>query len=263
MTICASVKVRDGLVLGTDSMSQIHGQVRPNGPVEFLKSYSNASKLFKVKDLSVGVMSYGIGNIGNRSIQGLISDFDLPEESSRTVEEITRSLFGHFGAVYETEYSAFPPDQRPALGFFVAGYSEGAPFPEEWEFVFPRDADVQPVRPRDQFGASWRGVDIPFTRLYMGYDPRLPQMLIDAGVDPNAVQQMSTVVQQLAEPVVFDGMPVQDAINFGAYILRTTIGISTFEAGVPSCGGPLQMATILPDGRFEWVAKPEFSVEVV
>lgn len=263
MTICASVKVRDGLVLGTDSMSQIYGQVQENGPVEFLKSYSNANKLFKVKDVSVGVMSYGIGNIGNRSIQGLISDFNLPPESSKTVEEITSALSGYFKSAYDAEYSSLPMDQQPGLGFFVAGYSEGAPFPEEWEFVFPADAGPQPVRPRATFGSSWRGIDLPFTRLYMGYDPRLPQMLLDAGVDPAAVDQMGPVVQQLQSSVVYDGMPVQDAVNFGAHILRTTISVATFEAGVPSCGGPLQMATILPDGRFEWVAKPELLIEVI
>lgn len=263
MTICASVKVRDGLVLGTDSMSQIFGQTQPNGPVEFIKSYGNASKLFKVKDVPVGLMSYGIGNIGNRSIQGLISDFELPEGSSRSVEEIAGALLNFFRSAYDAQYSSLPEEQQPGLGFFIAGYSEGEPFPEEWEFLFPRDDQAQAVRPQEEFGASWRGVEGPFTRLYKGYDPRFPQLLIDAGVDPNIVQQLGATIQQFESPVVYDGMPVQDAINFSVYILRTTIGMATFEAGVPSCGGPVQMATILPDGRFEWVAKPELSVEVL
>jgi len=244
-------------------MSQIHGQTQPGGPIEFIKSYSNASKLFKVKDLSVGLMSYGIGNIGNRSIQGFISDFELPEGASNSVEAIAASLLEYFRSAYDAEYSSLSEDQQPGLGFFVAGYSNREPFPEEWEFLFPRDYTVQSVRPKELFGTSWRGVEIPFMRLYKGYDPRFPQMLIDAGIDSNVVEQIGSVVPQLESPVVYDGMPVQDAINFAAFILRTTIGMATFEAGVPSCGGPLQMATILPDGRFEWVTKPEFSVEVI
>ncbi len=75
MTICASVKVRDGLVLATDSMSTIQGQV-DGGQVAVLKNYSNARKLFQIGDMNIGAMSYGAGNIGNRSIQGLMTEFN-------------------------------------------------------------------------------------------------------------------------------------------------------------------------------------------
>ena len=56
-------------------------------------------------------------------------------------------------------------------------------------------------------------------------------------------------------------MPVQDAINFAVYVLRTTIGLANFEIGPPSCGGPLQVAIILPETGFEWVENPRFYVE--
>ena len=61
--------------------------------------------------------------------------------------------------------------------------------------------------------------------------------------------------------VVFDGMPVQDAINFAVWILDTTIGWATFAVGTPSCGGPLQVATILADAGFAWIARPEPEVQ--
>ena len=43
MTIVCSVKVRDGLILGTDSMTQISAPI-DDGGVQVLKSYSNARK---------------------------------------------------------------------------------------------------------------------------------------------------------------------------------------------------------------------------
>ena len=55
MTIVASVKVRDGLVLGTDSMTQISAPT-PEGEIQILKAYSNARKLFQIKDAPIGVM---------------------------------------------------------------------------------------------------------------------------------------------------------------------------------------------------------------
>ena len=262
VTICASVKVRDGLVLATDSMSQVTG-ADASGRVEVLQTYSNARKLFQVGSLPMGVTSYGTGNVGNRSIQGLMSDFQQRGELATGVKEVTESLFDFFKVAYEVEFASLPMEQRPALGFFVAGYSEGNAFAEEWEFLFPVDPSPQPVRPENGFGSSWRGIDSPFTRLYKGFDPYIPQALRDAGLDDGVIGQVMDFVRKFESVVVYDGMPVQDAINFAAYMLRTTIGYDFFQIGPPSCGGPLQVAIILPNDGFRWVEKSEFFIDNV
>lgn len=261
MTICAAVKARDGLVLGTDSMTQIQA-ANPDGTVGVIQTYGNARKLFQVKDLPIGVMSYGAGNVGNRSIQGLMSDFQQGIGAGVTVvPEIVQALFEFFSAAHDTEFGDLEPEQRPALGFFVAGYSEGGDFAEEWEFLLPYDTTPQTVRPADTFGSSWRGVDIPFTRLIMGFDPRVREGLANIGLDDGTVQAVMDVMDQFGTPTVYDGMPVQDAINYATYILRTTIGFDNFEIGPPGCGGPVQVAIVLPNTGFRWVQRPEFYVE--
>jgi len=251
MTICASVKVRDGLVLATDSMSQIFAKDVTTQQIGVVKTYSNARKLFQAAGLPMGIMSYGIGNIGRRSVQGLLREF-VP--SSNTVKDVADALFTFIKSPYDSEFGT---GQKPGLGFFVAGYSEGKPFAEEWEFLLPRDNATKLVRAEDTFGASWRGIDLPFTRLYKGFDPRIGSKLKSAGLDD---KQIKEVFHGLELPVVFDGMPVQDAIDFAVFICKTTIGMSTFEAGPPGCGGPLQVATILPDSGFEWISKPSLIV---
>jgi hypothetical protein len=263
VTICASVKVRDGLVLATDSVSTIQGQVEGR-QIAVLKNYSNARKLFQVREMTIGAMSYGAGNIGNRSIQGLMDDFSGSANRPRAgVMEVTKALFSFFKSVYDDAFSQLGLEQQPGLGFYVAGYSKDSPFPDEWEFLLPRDSEPLPVRPREAFGASWRGIEIPFTRIYKGYDPRLPQLMSDAGIDDGTIQKFLEIAAGLESPVVYDGMPVQDALNFAVYILRTTIGLADSEIGPPSCGGPLQVATILPEDGFGWVAKPQLRVESV
>ena len=63
-------------------------------------------------------------------------------------------------------------------------------------------------------------------------------------------------------PISYEGMPVQDAINFAVYIIETTIGAATFELGpAPSCGGLLQVAVILPDKGWQWVQQPELTIQ--
>lgn len=260
MTIVVSVKVRDGLILGTDSMTQISAPTPQGGAITVLKSYSNARKLFQVRDAPIGVMTYGLGNIGNRSIEGLVLDFSR-SAGTGSVEESARGLFDHVKAQYDGVFGEVDPALRPVLGFYVAGYTAGEAFPEEFEFLLPRDAEPFRARDLEAFGASWRGVDSPFTRLYKGFDAYvIPHRLEEKGL---AEEDIIAVLEPegLETQVLFDGMPVQDAINFAVYILDTTIGWTTFQLGAPACGRPLQVATVLADTGFAWVEKPELTIQ--
>jgi hypothetical protein len=260
VTIVASVKVRDGLILGTDSMTQISAQTE-QGP-QLLKSYSNARKLFQISNRRIGVMTYGLGNIGQRSIEGVVFDYQgQAAAQGATVQEVAQGLFNFVKPLYDAEFVDSQASDYAAVGFFVAGYSDGQPFPEEWEFLLPRDEAPFPARPPDTFGASWRGIDAPFTRLYKGFDPYiLPGRMNEKGVSDEDIGAVLDPAG-LETWVIFDGMPLQDAVNFAVYILDTTIGWSTFQVGVPTCGKPLQVATIRADTGFHWVAEPVISVQ--
>ena len=253
MTICASVKVRDGIVLGTDSMAQILGQDQ-HGNRALIKTYSNARKLFHIRKLHIGVMTYGIGNLGPRSIQGCVREFSSAYSGEPDAESVVKELYEFFSKAYQDEFGDTP---GAPLGFFVAGVTSGQPFPEEWEFLLPRDREARQVRPPDQFGASWRGTDLPFTRLYKGFDPRTVEALKKLGVAEAVIDK---AVKGFESTVVYDGMPLQDAINFVVFILQTTLRLAAFELGPASCGGPLQVATILPETGFEWVQEPTLAV---
>jgi hypothetical protein len=60
---------------------------------------------------------------------------------------------------------------------------------------------------------------------------------------------------------------LQDAVDFGAFAVRTTIAMQRFSAGVDSsdeeepavasCGGPTQIAANTKHGGFEWVDRLE------
>jgi hypothetical protein len=203
-----------------------------------LKAYSNARKLFPVADAPIGVMTYGLGNIGNRSIEGLVLDFSRTEASSApTVSEVTEGLYDFMRGHYDALFSELPDAQRPVLGFYVAGYSEVQPFPEEFEFLLPRDAAPAAARQAEQFGASWRGVDAPMTRLFKGFDPYvIPRRLEEKGLGEEEIEEVLSP-NGLETIILLDGMPVQDAINFAVYILDTTI------AGLP------QFASVLCTAR--------------
>ena len=254
MTICASVKARDGLIFATDSMTTI--QLRDNtGQVRTVQSYPNARKLFQVGDLPIGVMTYGAGNIGQLSIEGIVRSF-RPRSNQRSPRLVAGALYRHIRGLYDAEFGGMA--NPPSLGIFVGGYRRDAAFAEEWEFLLPRDARPIQTRAPEIFGLSWRGIEVPVTRLIKGYDPRILGNLASAGIPPPAAQALLT---QYETTIVYDGMPVQDAVDLATFIIRTTVGIARFEIGPDSCGGPVQLAAILPDSGFRWIARPTLSVK--
>ena len=109
---------------------------------------------------------------------------------------------------------------------------------------------TEKVRERDVFGSSWRGIAMPFTRLYFGLDPRAKKDLIDSGFD---AQKLEQIMDNYQAKVIYDGMPVKDAVEFVKFILRTTIGLSSFEIGAPSCSEPICIAKISQKGEFEFL----------
>lgn len=267
MTIIASVKARDGIVLATDSMSQLIGRTQA-GEIVLVKTYCNAKKLFRITELPIGVMSYGLGNIGARSIENLVLEFsrDLGKYCSEpyTVEAISRGLYKFIKELYENAFSEISEEERQKrlrLGFFISGYSPSQFLAEEWEFELPKATNIKQVRPADRLGISWRGIPIPFGRLFNGFDLRIAGALKEAGVAEEVIKN-TLDVKKWRMPVAYDGMPVQDAINFAVYIIETTIGAATFERNpAPSCGGPLQVAVILPDKGWQWVREPQLTVK--
>ena len=126
-------------------------------------------------------MTYGAGNIGNRSVESFLHEFSKSEAeslaASLTVEAAANALLKFMRVNYDAGFGHVDVEKRPIMGFFVAGYSEGQHLGSEWEFSLPQAAAAVQVREDDKLGASWRGIHIPFTRLYWGMDPRVDAIL--------------------------------------------------------------------------------------
>lgn len=249
MSIVASTLVHDGLVLGADSMVQITGR-DDTGKIAMVQSYQHAQKLYKVSS-RIGAATWGIGNVGPRSVGSFIDDYARGlGQRELTVEKVTRGLLETLEEVYKKEFGGVDQTTWPRLGVFVGGYSSGNPLAEEWEFDIPTQNKPVRVRTPETFGASWRGVVDPFTRLYRGIDPRIKAGLLAKGIKEEELDQLTA-------RFIFDGMPIQEAIDFVVFVLNTTVNVSKFEVGISSCGGPLWVSLITRDG-FEWIHRPKW-----
>src|SRR5258708_6226035 len=180
--------------------------------------------------------------------------------TEKTVQAITQRLLAFLRGHYDPAFGSLPEAERPIIGFFLAGYSPDQPLASEWEFILPQAQTASRVRQDHEVGASWRGISIPFTRLFFGLDPRYEQILTGLGVNQAIMTAFKgQAASQLATRVAFDGMPIQDAIGFCKFIIDTTIGAATYEIGISSCGGPVNIA-VITRGGFKWVHEPKFTL---
>ncbi len=148
----------------------------------------------------------------------------------------------------------------PVLGIQVAGYSSGQCFPDQFCFQMPHNKSIIRIREDNpdkspSFGANWFGQADAITRMYKGSDPRAVKALAEAvKTDTNTIQQ---ILNQFEYPVIFDGMPLQDAIDFVLWLINLVIGRFRFVVGVPTCAGDIDVAVIRP-GEFTWVGRKQW-----
>lgn len=277
MSVVIVVKVSEGLVLGADSAATIQGRVeRPDGVQEgVLKTYFNARKLLQIGDFPIGVLTWGTAFIGLRTIESLVREWEhnnhwLSKENYQQaykeefkVKECAEGLKKHLSAVYEEEFGSQPEQQRPLIGFIVAGYSAGEFFPKIWRFVLPIDSNgqVHNQRPdqdgKPDFGAHWFGLTDAIVRLHFGRDEQVIKIISEKfDISPQTIQEALKPLQYV---VPFAVMPLQDAIEYANYMLNVTTGRYRFVIGPELCGGQIEIA-VITQKKFAWISRKTWSL---
>ncbi len=165
MTICVVVKVAEGLVLAADSAATLEGTIAGK-PAGVLQLFEFANKIARIKDYPIGVMSWGLGSISDRSIQSLIMEWEYNYKNKKnnaqyTVQKVGQDLLTFLKKRYNKAYPA--KGDKPLLGLFVGGYSARQFFADEYTYEFPRSRRLERRRPdgadgRPKFGADWFGL---------------------------------------------------------------------------------------------------------
>jgi hypothetical protein len=149
---------------------------------------------------------------------------------------------------------------RSTLGFVVAGCNALTHDMELWEVTMD-DPGVRPV-PQLRAAANTLG--------WVAFAIREAAMRLFNGVDPNAIDELATVLDPTAtaqaiavlskydrQPVV-GGMPFADAINFARFLTDTTIGYTHYILGPDVVGGPVEIAAISRHEGFRWVSRKHY-----
>ncbi len=243
-----------------------------------LNVYDNANKAFNLlKGCPIGAVTWGAGGIGNASISSLVKDFrkllkEGPEgtggyrlnQDQYTIEEVATKLRRF---IYEEQYiGAFanvPADQKPGLGFIVAGYGknarDNAEHADEYAVVIDQGNCGPPyaLRRSEESGVFWAGMGESLNRLILGFGTALPTVLQqNLGVPVNQIPAAMRVIQQvLGAQLAISAMPLKDAIDLAEFLADVAIKFSKFSPGANVVGGPIEIAAISKHEGFKWVKR--------
>jgi len=275
VTIAISLKVNDGLVLASDSASTLIQQGADHDEPKVVQVFNNAAKVFNIrKGLPLGLMTWGAGSIGKAAISTLAKDLRKRisdttgqnpdwhlDPAAYTVEQAAE-LVRRF--MYEEHYvpafAAWP--RKPLLGFIVAGYSSGGALAEE--FILQIDeqgacSGPTAARPHDVCGVTWQGEPEAINRLLWGFSPSLGGVLVKLGVDPDKVPAaLEAIGAETSATVIYDAMPIQDAIDLAEFLVDVTERFSRYTPGAATVGGPIEIAAITKHEGFKWVKRKHY-----
>lgn len=270
MSVVVTVKVSEGLVLIADSAGTIEGEVKGPGVQGrgVLQIYYHAKKISHLGDYPIGTLTWGISNLGARNIESLIKEHERSLQpvgaAKYKVRKIAENLSEFISQRYNETFQTIKEEsKRPVLGIIVCGYSAGNFLPEQYRRIFPVEQEIVNLRPdssdgKPNFGANWYGVTDAIARLFLGFDPRLEDEFVNAGLEREKVH---SIIRRFEYPVIFDGMPLQDAIDLAVFLASASIWRSRFHVGAPTVGGNIDVAVITHRG-FDWIRRKQWKVEI-
>lgn len=252
----------DGLVLAADSATTI--DLGTGGH----QVYNSATKIYHLhRRQPIGLMTWGLGNVGSASIATLAKDFRLrlmgldasrPEWAlalNYTLEQVANLLIQH---VYDELYVPNYVKNSAPLGFLVAGYSAGESEAEAW-LVQMDGVDNRPtpylVAAPEAYGWVTYAQPEASQRLITGIDPALLGLI---GTQFGAEVQdwiADEVARRFTRPMVIPSMPFNDAIQFARFVVETTVGYSRYILGPDTVGGQVEIAGVSRHEGFKWISR--------
>lgn len=179
-------------MLGADSTSTFQS------PDEKDRHFDHAQKIFEVgEDSALGIVTWGVGNLGERSYRTLIAEFaDTAPQRKKSLQEAATVFSEHLWVAYSQTFHdeiaeanelskiAEPTDEQKerfavlgheySTGFRIGGRVEESRKPEAYEIGFSPDISAAPEPAEIILGppAFW-GVPHIIKRVTIGVDPRL------------------------------------------------------------------------------------------
>jgi len=253
MSLVITTYVPEGIVMASDSRQSITIEGKtPDGKSLPKVDTVNSDNVYKTYLLSrlnkngkpifeVGVQSFGqdlLGGISTASHIKRFSEEKLTDEDD--VSTIPKKLVEFFRELFPSANT----------GFHVAGYKKEDKVSVPYVYychIAKNIIERKNLKPDGKlaYGATWSGQIDVLTGILQ------PSMLPGPEGKP---------VTMGKPPIIWDAMPLQDAIDFSIFAIRTTIDAIRFQARPKNVGGPIDVLVITPDGA-RWIQRKELKGE--
>lgn len=289
MSVVVSCNLPDGVILGADSAITLPGPpVIPGQPLPpnvmhggVLKVYEDADKLFALGERPIGVATYGVAVIGNRTVGNYLREFVVRDPNQvvtgqTTVQEVAEELRRFFTNLYQTivvpaveqfqqrPFDQVPEEARPWFGFVVGGFSANAYLSEVWLVVIPLHStpnSAQCLRAQGDFNSNWYALYDPIHRYIKGWSQALVTELIahfeglrGAPLTPAERQQVDTILAKHEFVIPVAAMPVPIGIEYTRFLVELVVNHHRYAIGAPVVGGRAKIGKVTYlGGRFEIV----------
>jgi len=243
MSFIITVYVPGAIVMASDSRQSIIIKRRtPDETKQQAVETVNSDfvyKTFLLPKQGVGISTFGEFILGNITIESYIKRFQ--EEKLKDGDDI----FSATQKIMEFFRKKFP---NANTAFHIAGFKKesGISVPYVYNCQVSRNEmkrlNAKPETDKVVYGASWGG-----------------QGDVIAGIlTPSQLTTPDGKTQQVAKaPVVWDAMPIQDALDFAIYAVRTTIDTIRFQARPKNVGGPIDVLLLTPEKTI-WIQRKEY-----
>lgn len=270
MTVAIACTVPDGVILGVDSAVTIGDAKNP------AKVYEDAEKIFQLGKLPVGIAIYGLAGFGQRTMGSYLREFEIRNPSGvladgkRELKDIVEELRSFFIAEYGKtmipliesmagkKFGEIPENDRPGVGFIVAGFSPGSFLPEVWNVVIPlHSATGSAVQSISQgaLGSAWFASYGPIQRYIKGFDPALGvelaakiEQLRGSPLSAEESKSVDEIVKKYEYQIVFPSMPIKRGIEYVRFLVQLVISHHKFAIGAPIVGGSPRIGVVTYKG---------------
>jgi hypothetical protein len=188
----------------------------------------SAYKIVELRTVPAGVAVYDSGIIDNQPADSHVRRF---EEAALSPSDDVNTVANKFKQYFQTNHAGV------GVGFHVTGYKQEGKTRVPYVLVghTTREPEIRRVN-ADDAGAMQFGV-------VRAGDVLVANRLIDTNYLP-----------------LFAAMPIQEAIDYAVFLIRSTIETLRFEPRYPTVGGPIDVLVVQPEGM-QWVQRKELRGE--
>ena len=262
MSLVVVVKGAEGIVLAADSRVTLNTQ-QPGGGLLNV-NFDNATKFLTFSHSNhkwVAAVTHGDAVIGSRTPHSLISELE-PRLGNRRlkVSEYAEEMRKFFYECWLAQYGS--GGQASGMWFVVGGYDRNEPYSAVYEFNVPNSSDVTPHYLGNIFGLRWGGQSEIATRIILGHDPALIQILKDkTNLEASQINEIEKVLGSLQYNIPYSVLPLQDCIDLATFLIRATMTVQGLAGVLRGVGGMIEVASITREGGLFWVQKKKLHGE--